>query len=117
MTFIVIPIEAIIPATQIKVMEIASKSIEGFGISYIEAALFGIPSIASNVGGTSEAVIHNKTGVILNDINDLEKNLKELLVDNQKRINMGKEAMKRATSELLWDKITAEYCSLINRVL
>ena len=31
-------------------------SIEGFGITYIEAALFGIPSIASNVGGAKEAV-------------------------------------------------------------
>ena len=46
--------------------ESVNKSIEGFGISYIEAALFGIPSIASNVGGTSEAVIHDKTGIILN---------------------------------------------------
>ena len=31
--------------------ETHNNSIEGFGISYIEAALFGIPSIASNVGG------------------------------------------------------------------
>ena len=31
--------------------ETHNHSIEGFGISYIEAALFGIPSVASNVGG------------------------------------------------------------------
>ena len=48
--------------------ETHNNSIEGFGISYIEAALFGIPSIASNVGGTAEAVIHNKTGIILDNL-------------------------------------------------
>ena len=33
------------------------RSVEGFGISYLEAAFYGIPSIASNVGGTPEAVL------------------------------------------------------------
>jgi beta-carotene 3-hydroxylase len=28
------------------------------------AVVFSIPSIASNVGGTSEAVLNNKTGII-----------------------------------------------------
>ena len=32
-----------------------------FGIAYIEAAFYGIPSIASNIGGTPEAVIHEET--------------------------------------------------------
>ena len=48
--------------------ELHEKSIEGFGISYIEAANFGIPSIASNVGGTTEAVLHKNTGLIINEI-------------------------------------------------
>ena len=32
--------------------ESRKNSIEGFGIAYLEAAFFGIPSIASNIGGT-----------------------------------------------------------------
>ena len=51
--------------------ESSAKSIEGFGIAYIEAANFKIPSIASNIGGTPEAVIHNKTGLIIKDIDEL----------------------------------------------
>ena len=47
--------------------EIKIGSIEGFGIVYIEAAFFAIPSIASNVGGTPEAVIDNSTGKIINN--------------------------------------------------
>ena len=39
-----------------------NNSIEGFGLSYIEAAKYGVPSIMSNTGGASEAVINNKTG-------------------------------------------------------
>ena len=37
-----------------------NRSIEGFGIVYLEAAFFGIPSVASRVGGTAEAVLHEK---------------------------------------------------------
>jgi len=96
--------------------ESINRSIEGFGISYIEAALFEIPSIASNVGGTSEAVIHNKTGIILNNIDELEQNLKELLLNNEKRIELGKAAKQRAIKELQWDKIKEEYFSLISMV-
>ena len=96
--------------------ESINRSIEGFGISYIEAALFEIPSIASNVGGTSEAVIHNKTGIILNNINELEQHLKELLINNQLRIKLGNTAKQRAINELQWDKIKEEYFSLISMV-
>ena len=38
--------------------ESLNNSIEGFGIAYIEAAFFAIPSIVTNVGGTSEAVLN-----------------------------------------------------------
>ena len=96
--------------------ESVNKSIEGFGISYIEAALFGIPSIASNVGGTSEAVIHYKTGIILNHIDELEQNLNELLENDEKRIKLGEAAKKRAINDLQWDKVKEEYFSLISMI-
>jgi len=96
--------------------ESKNRSIEGFGISYIEAALFGIPSIASNVGGTSEAVLHNKTGIILNHIDELEVNFRELLTNQEKRKNLGMEAKNRALNELQWENITNQYLSLISRI-
>ena len=42
-----------------------NRSIEGFGIAYLEAAFFGIPSVASKAGGASEAVLHQETGIII----------------------------------------------------
>ncbi len=93
-----------------------NRSIEGFGISYIEAALFGIPSIASNVGGTPEAVIHNKTGIIVQNMDELECALRDLLSNHEKRKLLGNEAKKRALKEFQWNNITKEYTSLISNI-
>ena len=39
---------------------VAPSTREGFGVSVLEAASTGIPSITSNVGGLKEVNIHNK---------------------------------------------------------
>ena len=65
-----------------------NRSIEGFGISYLEASFFGIPSVASNVGGTPEAVLHGITGLIINNRDDLYHTLDKLL-SNKEKINRG----------------------------
>tara|TARA_B100000965_G_scaffold111492_1_gene92046 strand:+ start:11128 stop:12114 length:987 start_codon:yes stop_codon:yes gene_type:complete len=48
-----------------------SNSVEGFGISNVEAAAFGLPSIVSDSGGISESIKNN--GIIVK-----ENNLKDL---------------------------------------
>ncbi len=93
--------------------ETEANSIEGFGIAYIEAAQYGIPSIASNVGGTPEAVLHNQTGIIIYNINELDKTIESLLEDKQKRIELGKNAKIRAENELSWEKQIEKYNNLI----
>ena len=40
---------------------------EGFGMVYLEAASFGVPSIASDVPGVDEAVIDGETGLLVQD--------------------------------------------------
>ena len=42
-----------------------TSSSEGLPVSIMEACSFGIPIIATDVGGTSEIVIENKTGMLL----------------------------------------------------
>ncbi len=96
--------------------ETNNLSIEGFGIAYIEAALFGIPSIASNNGGTNEAVIDNKTGVILDDISNLEDCIRELISNKDKRELLGKNAQRRAINELHWDNQVKKYLNLISNI-
>jgi phosphatidylinositol alpha-1,6-mannosyltransferase len=94
--------------------ESENRSVEGFGIAYLEAAFFGIPSIASNVGGTKEAVLHNKTGVIINNIDDLFQSIHKLLSNSDHRKQLGNEAQKRAIQDFNWDIVTNKYLNAIN---
>ena len=50
-------------------------SIEGFGISNVEAASFGLPCIVSNSGGTPESIGRNGIIVKENDIKQLVKSI------------------------------------------
>ena len=96
--------------------ESSAKSIEGFGIAYIEAANFKIPSIASDVGGTPEAVIHNKTGLIIKGIDELDQAIKSLIDNKEKRLNLGQNAKIRAENELNWDIQIKKYNDLIKEI-
>jgi len=97
--------------------ESKSRSIEGFGISYLEAAFFGIPSIASNVGGSPEAVINNSTGVIINRIDELYQSMHDLLVDENKRILFGENAQRRSHENFQWNTVTKKYKSIFDEVI
>jgi phosphatidylinositol alpha-1,6-mannosyltransferase len=106
--------------TQLMIMptldETQNRSIEGFGIAYIEAAFFSIPSVASNIGGTPEAVIDNVTGRIINNIDDLLTVTRELLLNQNKVKKLGQNAQKRALEEFQWDYILKQYLSLIHMI-
>ena len=88
---------------------IYKKSVEGFGISFIEAAQLGITSIAGKDGGANDAVIHNKTGIICdgNNLDEIYSSINELFKEN-KYLEFGKEA-KANSENFLWDKIIEKY--------
>jgi len=96
--------------------ESKKSSIEGFGIAYLEAAYYGIPSIASNVGGTPEAVIHNKTGIIIPDISKLYKTLKDLFANRVKLDELGRNAKLRVENDFNWENIGNKYLQIIKNL-
>ena len=67
--------ETLVSKSNIFIMPTISyeKSVEGFGIAYIEAAQHGIPSIGGKDGGASDAIEHEKSGLICdgNDLNQI----------------------------------------------
>ena len=75
---------------------IDSNSLEGFGISYAEAAMYGVSSIAGSNSGAAEAVINGKTGWCVDALNkkELIKTIFCALKDHNLRNSMGKEARK-----------------------
>ncbi len=92
---------------------IEKKSVEGFGISFIEAASYGVASIGGKDGGESDAIIHKKTGLIcdganLNSIYDSTTNFFE----NNNFINYGKNA-KKFSENFYWEKIVKKYIELL----
>lgn len=80
--------------------------VEGFGIVYLEAALFGTPSIAGNVGGSPEAVINNETGITVepNSIDEISSAIELLLDDQGLRQSLGATAKDRTLSDFIWKK-------------
>jgi phosphatidylinositol alpha-1,6-mannosyltransferase len=93
---------------------IEGKSVEGFGISFLEAASYGIASIGGKDGGESDAIIHNKTGLICdgNDLNSIYESVINLL-SNNKFNQFGKNALK-FSEDFHWNKVVKNYLKLIN---
>ena len=92
---------------------IHKTSVEGFGISFIEAAQYGIPSIGGKDGGASDAIVHNKTGLICdgNSLDEIYSSIDSLFEGN-KYIEFGKEC-KSHSENFLWDKIIENYKGIL----
>ena len=89
------------------------KSVEGFGIAFVEAAQYGIPSIGGKDGGASDAIIHNKTGLICdgNNLDEIYSSINEL-INNNKFLEFGKNAKEHANI-FLWDKVINSYKKIL----
>jgi phosphatidylinositol alpha-1,6-mannosyltransferase len=90
------------------------KSVEGFGIAYVEAAQYGVPSLGGKDGGAADAIEHGKTGLIC-DGNELEEIYSSInsMLENNKYFEYGKAA-KENSSKFRWSKIIEEYKKILN---
>ena len=93
---------------------IHKKSVEGFGIAYVEAAQHGIPSIGGKDGGAADAINHEDTGLICdgNNLNDVYSSINSML-ENKKYLELGKNA-KEFVNKFQWSKIIEEYKKILN---
>ena len=106
---------ALIAKSNIFVMPsiIHKTSVEGFGIAYIEAAQYGITSLGGKDGGASDAIQHNKTGLICdgNNLDDIYSSLNSL-IENKKYLELGKNA-KETCSQFDWSNTIEEYKKIL----
>ena len=93
---------------------IYKKSVEGFGIAYIEAAQYGVPSLGGIDGGASDAIQHEKTGLICdgNNLDEIYSSI-NLMLENNKYFEYGKAAKENST-KFEWSKIIKEYEKILN---
>ena len=71
---------------------------EGFGIVFLEAAAAGVPQVAGDSGGASEAVLDGVTGLVVESPRDpgaVAEALRSLLADPNRRRRMGRAARSR----------------------
>ena len=89
------------------------KSVEGFGIAYIEAAQHGLPSIGGKDGGEADAIKHNETGLICdgNNLEEIYSSIDLILKNNSYEtfINKTKEFAKKFE----WDNIIQNYLKIL----
>jgi glycosyltransferase involved in cell wall biosynthesis len=72
---------------------------EGMPVALIEAQLAGKPVVATDVGSVSEVVLNHETGVVTNkNAGSIALALETLLLDKQKRTEMGTLAISRANA-------------------
>ena len=93
---------------------IHKASVEGFGIAYVEAAQYGIPSLGGKDGGASDAINHDKTGLICdgNNLDEIYSSL-NFMIENKKYLELGKNA-KEYVSKFQWQNIMKEYKKFFN---
>ncbi|EDY82291.1 glycosyl transferase, group 1 family protein [Verrucomicrobiia bacterium DG1235] len=74
------------------------KSVEGFGLVYLEAAAHGLPIVAHRIGGVAEAVSHGENGILVEPGNQTELTAAfgQLIQDRDLREKMGRNGKKWA---------------------
>ena len=92
---------------------IYKKSVEGFGISFIEAAAYGTGSIGGIIGGASDAIQNGISGYLCDgdDLNSIYETIVKFF-DNENFKQLGKNALI-FSKNFNWDKIIKKYIKLI----
>jgi phosphatidylinositol alpha-1,6-mannosyltransferase len=87
------------------------QSVEGFGLTYLEAAWFGVPSLAGRDGGAADAVLDGETGLLCDgaDQGDVTRGLLSLLGDAGLRKRLGAAAQERVKRDLTWPVAIQRY--------
>ena len=92
---------------------IYKKSVEGFGISFIEAASYGVASIGGKDGGQADAIETGRTGYLCdgNDLNSIYETFLKFFQNNKYKV-LGLQA-KEFSKKFKWENIIKQYLKLI----
>ena len=80
---------------------------EGFGLTLLEAAATGLPSVSTNIYGVTDAVLDEVTGILVpvNSVSELAAALKKLLNNPELRKRMGERARLRVSEEFSQERL------------
>jgi len=85
---------------------LASLNAEGNSLFIMESMACGLPVICTNVGGLTEIVTNNKTGILVNKDNlkdELPRAIERLIEDEPLRVQLGENASNHIDTNLNLD--------------
>ena len=91
--------------------------VEGLGSAYLEASACGLPILAGDSGGVPDAVIHNKTGLVVNgrDEKQIAAAAIDLLTNLDSAREMGKVGREWILENWRWEKWSKDFEDLLNK--
>jgi glycosyltransferase involved in cell wall biosynthesis len=110
-----VPPDALAQAYRDAALFVMPSQKEGFGIVFLEAALFGVPSVGGNHGGTPEVIASGETGFVVKygDIAELIARVESLLTDAGRTRAMGQAARARVKHEFTYTSFRASLEGLV----
>ena len=89
--------------------DLYGQPIEGLGLVYLEANLCGLPVVAGNTGGVSDAVVDGETGLLVNpeDPAAIASAVIRLLSDRDLAAQLAAAGRARVIEEFTWERVAA----------
>jgi glycosyltransferase involved in cell wall biosynthesis/O-antigen/teichoic acid export membrane protein len=82
---------------------VTASAAEGWGLTITEAAACGTPSIGLASGGLREAIVHEQTGLLARDADELRERMRRLANDRELVERLGAGARERVRA-LTWER-------------
>ncbi len=98
--------------------ELENGDTEGFGLVFLEANAFKKPVIGGNAGGAVDAILHAKTGLLVDStsVQEIADAIVQLLENDKLRKEMGEAGYQWAQKNDVKNKVKdfLDYCELIS---
>jgi glycosyltransferase involved in cell wall biosynthesis len=89
---------------------------EGWGLSVVEAAAYGLPSVAfAGAGGVAESIRQKETGLLAVDEHEFDAHVRTLVEDHALRTELGEAARTYARS-FSWDGAGEQFAAVLSGV-
>ncbi|MBM3803171.1 MAG: glycosyltransferase family 4 protein [Acidimicrobiia bacterium] len=96
-----------------------SGDTEGLGVVFIEAASAGLAMVGTSVGGISDVLIHEVTGIAVepDEPEVLAGAIERLLRDEALRRRLGEAARQHVLRRFSWNQVAAQFSDVFRSVL
>ena len=95
-------------------VHITSSPREGWGLSVMEAATCGTPTVAIAAGGLRESIVHGQTGLLAEDVDELAALTRQVIDDPDLRERLGSAALMRS-HDFNWNRSAETTLRLLAR--